>query len=391
MNHESCEIVEELVVATSSCPATDVIMVQPSVGNGSSTAMPGVTQPTITDTAGATSQVTIDAYAMMINVAHASSDVSPTLVVTSLLSDAARGRSSLIAAFNEMAESVANAEDEIAALDVPQLLLSAAQATSSLTANTVAVFQANEAAKATSSVALGLLETAAEGANASSMVVLLRRVEESVVSNADGTDEVVASSEPQVFLLLSSGEAASMVLLQSSSQLLLESIAEVSSDVWYKDPGRVAWLMNTETTAVSWYDNFDFESIAQPPGKVLAVGPDGLYELTGDTDSGERIDAEVVSGFTDFGVAQTKRVDNLYFGYTSDGRISVTTETYESGHPPSTYYLEQRNASAPRNSRVTPGKGLWGRYWRMTIRNVDGADFEIHDAAVDIAVSTRRV
>ena len=388
---ESCEIVEELVVATSECPATDVIMVQSSVGNGSSTAMPGVTQPTITDTAGATSQVTIDAYAMMINVAQASSDVSPSLVVTSLLSDAARGRSSLIAAFNEMAESVANAEDEIAAMDVPQLLLSAAQATSSLAANTVAVFQANEAAKATSSVALGLLETAAEWANASSMVVLLRRVEESVVSNAEGTDEVVASSEPQAFLLLSSGEAASMVMLQSSSQLLLESTAEVSSDVWYKDPGRVAWLMNTETTAASWYDNFDFESIAQPPGKVLAVGPDGLYELAGATDSGEQIDAEVVSGFADFGAAQTKRVDNLYFGYTSEGRISVTTETYESGHPPSTYYLEQRDASAPRNSRVTPGKGLWGRYWRMTIRNVDGADFEVHDATVDIAVSSRRV
>lgn len=388
---ESCEIVEELVVATSECPATDVIMVQSSVGNGSSAVMPGVTQPTITDTAGATSQVTIDAYAMMINVAQASSDVSPSLVVTSLLSDAARGRSSLIAAFNEMAESVANAEDEIAAMDVPQLLLSAAQATSSLAANTVAVFQANEAAKATSSVALGLLETAAEGASASSTVVLLRRVEESVTSTAEGTDGVVATAKPQTFLLLSSGEAASMVMLQSSSQLLLESTAEVSSDVWYKDPGRVAWLMNTETTAASWYDNFDFESITQPPGKVLAVGPDGLYELGGSTDSGEQIDAEVVSGFADFGAAQTKRVDNLYFGYTSEGRISVTTETYESGYPPSTYYLEQRDASAPRNSRVTPGKGLWGRYWRMTIRNVDGADFEVHDATVDIAVSSRRV
>lgn len=388
---ESCEIVEELVVATSSCPATDVIMVQSSVGNGSSTTMPGITQPTIAESGNATSQVSIDAYAMMINVAEAHSDVSPSLVVTSLISNAARGRSSLFAAFNEMAESVANAEDEIAAMDVPQLLLSAAQATSSLAANTVAVFQANEAAKATSSVALGLLETAAEGANASSMVVLLRRVEESVVSNAEGTDEVVASSEPQAFLLLSSGEAASMVMLQSSSQLLLESTAEVSSDVWYKDPGRVAWLMNTETTAASWYDNFDFESIAQPPGKVLAVGPDGLYELAGATDSGEQIDAEVVSGFADFGAAQTKRVDNLYFGYTSEGRISVTTETYESGHPPSTYFLEQRAANAPRNSRVTPGKGLWGRYWRMTIRNVDGADFEVHDATVDIAVSSRRV
>lgn len=388
---ESCEIVEELVVATSSCPATDVIMVQSSVGNGSSTTMPGITQPTVTESGNATSQVTIDAYAMMINVAEAHSDVSPSLVVTSLISNAAQGKSSLFAVFNEMAESVANAEDEIAAMDVPQLLLSAAQATSSLAANTVAVFQANEAAKATSSVALGLLETAAEGANASSMVVLLRRVEESVVSNAEGTDDVVATGEPQTFLLLSSGEAASMVMLQSNSQLLLESTAEVSSDVWYKDPGRVAWLMNTETTAASWYDNFDFESIAQPPGKVLAVGPDGLYELGGSTDSGEQIDAEVVSGFADFGAAQTKRVDNLYFGYTSEGRISVTTETYESGHPPSTYFLEQRAANAPRNSRVTPGKGLWGRYWRMTIRNVDGADFEVHDATVDIAVSSRRV
>lgn len=388
---ESCEIVEELVVATSSCPATDVIMVQSSVGNGTSSTMPGITQPTITDSSNATSQVSIDAYAMMTNMAEAHSDVSPSLVVTSLISDAAQGKSSLFAVFNEMAESVANAEDEIAAMDVPQLLLSAAQATSSLVVNTVAVFQANEGAKATSSVALGLLETAAAGANASSMVVLLRRVEESVTSTAEGTDDVVATAEPQTFLLLSSGEAASMVMLQSSSQLLLESTAEVSSDVWYKDPGRVAWLMNTETTAASWYDNFDFESIAQPPGKVLAVGPDGLYELGGSTDSGEQIDAEVVSGFADFGAAQTKRVDNLYFGYTSEGRISVTTETYESGHPPSTYYLEQRDASAPRNSRVTPGKGLWGRYWRMTIRNVDGADFEVHDATVDIAVSTRRV
>lgn len=388
---ESCEIVEELVVATSSCPATDVIMVQPSVGNGTSSTMPGITQPTITESGNVTSQVSIDAYAMMINVAEAHSDVSPSLVVTSLISNAAQGKSSLFAVFNEMAESVANAEDEIAAMDVPQLLLSAAQATSELVANTVAVLQANESAKATSSVALGLLETAAAGANASSMVVLLRRVEESVTSTAEGTDDVVATDEPQTFLLLSSGEAASMVMLQSSSQLLLESTAEVSSDVWYKDPGRVAWLMNTETTAASWYDNFDFESIAQPPGKVLAVAPDGLYELGGSTDSGEQIDAEVVSGFADFGAAQTKRVDNLYFGYTSEGRISVTTETYESGHPPSTYYLEQRDASAPRNSRVTPGKGLWGRYWRMTIRNVDGADFEVHDATVDIAVSTRRV
>lgn len=388
---ESCEIVEELVVATSSCPATDVIVVQPSVGNGSSEAMPGVTQPTIADSSNATSQVVIDAYAMMINVAEASSGVSPSLVVTGLIANAARGKSSLFAVFNEMAESVANAEDEIAAMDVPQLLLSAAQATSSLAANTVAVSRAHESAKATSSVALGLLETVAGGANASSMVVLLRRVEESVVSNAEGTDDVVASGEPQTFLLLSSGEAASMVMLQSSSQILLKSTAEVSSDVWFKDPTSKAWVMNTETTAMGWYDNFSFESIVSWKGRELAVGPDGIHELAGDTDNGQKIDSLVESGFTDFGVARTKRLDNMYFGYTSDGQIAVQTEVYESGSPPSTYLLEERDANAPRNSRVTPGKGLWGRYWRLTITNVDGANFEVHDATVDIAVSTRRI
>lgn len=388
---EQCEIVESLVTATSECPATDVIMVQQSVGNGTSTVTPGLTPATVTEVVEATSQVTIDAYAMMVNMAQSTSSVSPSLVAMDLLSSAARGRSSLFATFNELAVAMASAEDEIAALDVPQLLLSAAQASSVVEAGTVAVFQAKGTASATSSVALGLLETAAEGADASSMVVLLRRVEELVVSGADGTDEVVGTTAPQVFLLLSSGSAASMVLTQADTQLLIESSAEMSSGVWHKTPDRVAWVMNTETTAASWYDNFDFESIAQTPDKTLAVGPDGLYELAGPTDSGEPIDAEVVSGFTDFGSAHTKRVDNLYFGYTSEGQLSVTTETYGSEHPPSTYYLEQRAASAPRNSRVTPGKGLCGRYWRMTIRNVDGADFEVNDATVDIAVSSRRV
>ena len=179
--------------------------------------------------------------------------------------------------------------------------------------------------------------------------------------------------------------------VQTDVVLSISSSAEATSDVWFKDPTSKAWVMNTETTAMGWYDNFSFESIVSWKGRELAVGPDGIHELAGDTDNGEKIDSLVESGFTDFGVAQTKRLDNMYFGYTSDGQIAVQTEVYESGSPPSTYLLEERDANAPRNSRVTPGKGLWGRYWRLTITNVDGADFEVHDATVDIAVSTRRI
>lgn len=388
---EACEVLEELVLATSETPTTDIIMVQTSVGSSASTAVTGLTPTPAVSTATTISQVVIDAYALMLNAAQASGDVSQTLVVTGLAIDAARGRSTLIGALDAMVEATANAEDEIAALDVPHLLMSAAAATSEVTAHNIALFQATDTAKVTSFASLGLTEDVLSGASLDSMVVLLRRVTETVVVNADGSEEVTASTSPQVFMLLSSGNSASMVELQSATSIAVRSTATMSSDVWYRDPSRIAWVMNTETTAMSLYDNFDFESIAQPSGKVLAVGPDGLYELAGDTDSGEPIAAATISGLDGFGTDATKRVDAMYFGYTSSGQISVDVEVHESKIPVSTYLLEQRDAGSPRNSRVVPGKGLFGRYWRMTIRNVDGADFEIHDAAVDIAVSSRRI
>ena len=390
---ESCEIVEGLVVATSSCPATDVITVQSSVGNGTSSAMSGITQPTVTESGNATSQVTIDAYAMMINVAEAHSDVSPSLVVTSLISNAAQGKSSLFAVINEMADAAANATDEILVADASHLLVSAAQAVSSIAgAGTIADVFVESKGEAKSSASLGLLEAVTSSANATGLIaVLQRRVDDTAISTADATSSATPSGTPETYLLLSTANGTSLVQVQTDVVLSISSSAEVTSDVWFKDPTSKAWVMNTETTAVGWYDNFSFESIVSWKGRELAVGPDGVHELTGDSDNGQKIDALVESGFADFGVAQTKRLDNMYFGYTSDGQIAVKAEVYESGSPPSTYLLEERDANAPRNSRVTPGKGLWGRYWRLTISNVDGADFEVHDASVDIAVSTRRI
>lgn len=388
---EPCEIVEALVVATSECPVTDVIMVQTVSGACSSTAFPGVTPPTVVSTAAATTYVVDEAYALVLNTAQASTVVSASAVVTDLATSTARGRSRLIAAFNETVVSGASATDLIVALDVPLLAVSVAQAASTATANTTAVLQLTEYVTSTSAVSLGLLESVSATAAATNEIVLLRSIGESATSVALATDMVVLTNMPEAFLLLSSATAVSTLDAQCERNLLIGTSAEAATGVWYKDPARVAWLMNTETTAASWYTNFGFESVAQLPDRVLAVGPDGLYELSGDTDSGELIDAEVISGFTDFGQAQTKRIDAMYFGYTSSDVITVTVEVYESGHPPNTYTLEQRTANSPRNSRVVPGKGLWGRYWRTTIRNVGGAKFEIHDATVDVAVSSRRV
>lgn len=390
---EPCEVCESVALATSSCPATDVIMVRGEVASGSSVMVAAPTPPASVSTAAATDEVVIDAYALVVNAANGVSGTSPTLVVTELLLSSAHGVSEARQGLREMVTGVASATEQILVADASHLIVSAAQATSALvSAGAIAQMTVGDTARAESFASLGLLETLTAGANAVSIIaVLQRRVDVSETSAAAATDEAYPSGDVETFLLLSTATGTSLINARTDVNTFIAATAEASSDVWYQDPEAKAWVMNTETTAVGWYDNFRFESIVSWKGRELAVGPDGVHELTGDTDNGARIDAVVASGFTDFGQAQTKRLDNMYFGYTSDGRLSVTAEVHESGSPPVNYFLEERDASAPRNSRVTPGKGLWGRYWRLTIKNVDGADFDVHDATVDIAVSPRRI
>lgn len=388
-----CEIVEDLVTATSTCPATDVIVVLPSTGASTSSVFPGITQPLITSSGvGVSSTPLIDAYALVISTAATTDAVISNTDVTHLAASTARGRSELFATFNETVVSSGTATDSIVLMDVPVLLVAMAQAVSTALGNTVAGKTLTSEAHAQATVSIGLLETAISAAVASSSVEVLRTLEEVLVSTAAASGSILtASGVTQTLLLISEAESASAMFAQLDAYQLLISTAEAAANVSYKDPARLAWLMNTETTAASWYDNFDFESIAQVAGRTLAVGPDGLYELAGGTDSGDQIDAEVVSGMTDFGVEQVKRVDTMHFSYTSAGTLGLAVEAYESGYGPFEYSLEQREADAPRNSRVTPGKGHYGRYWRMTIRNENGVDFEVHDASVDIAVSSRRM
>jgi hypothetical protein len=340
-----------------------------------------------------TSSVAIDAYAVLTDTVNAVSGANHTTVSAELLRDSADGTSSVVLIFNQSAGSDASATDRIVVADAAQLLISAVQAASSIIgAGTVGGAFVDSKGVGKSFASYSLLEAVTSSANATDLIaVAQRRTDATLTSTADSTSSAYPSGETETYLLFSTADGTSSMQVQNDAVLFISSSADAASDVWFEDPSSKAWVMNTETTAMGWYDNFKFESIVSWRGRELAVGPDGIHELTGDSDNGRMIDSLVESGFTDFGVPQTKRLDNMYFGYTSNGQIAVKPEVYESRRLPYVYFLEERDADAPRNSRVTPGKGLWGRYWRLTITNVDGADFEVHDATVDIAVSTRRI
>lgn len=385
------ESVEATADGTSTCPSTEITAL--NVGAGIADAVPtlGLTQAPMVGTANATSIINIEAYALQIGSAAATGlAISSAEVSEMLLASAAANGVSLVT-MNQFCAEAAEAAG-LTTIDVPQLLLSSAIAAAVAITDTTSTVFADAGAVAAGSIASsGLSELATSSAAGTGTITLLRRVDQLVTGTGEGASVSTPSVVPGTYLLISTASGTSMVVLQTDRQISVFAEAEASSEVSFKDPSRIAWVMNTETAAASWYDNFDFDSIAQTPSKVLAVGPDGLYELTGDDDSGDPIDAEITTGFMDFGTSNQKHVDAIYFGYTSTGRIAVTAETKDSGHPPYTYYLEQRPATAPINSRVVPGKGLVGRYWRFSIRNVAGADFEVFDSSTDIAVSSRRL
>lgn len=159
---------------------------------------------------------------------------------------------------------------------------------------------------------------------------------------------------------------------------------------WAADFNAIAWVMNTETTGLSNYTNFDFTSIASHDGVVYVTSNNGVYALTNDTDDGRYIAAEVQTGFLDLGREETKRISDVYVGYTG-GQLELDVETYDGPQDVYTYTMEERAADAPRNNRIKTGKGLSSRYWRFSFRNLDGADFQVYDTSAVVGVSKRRL
>ena len=388
-----CEIVEALARATSSTPGTEIVVVAANAARADSAVFLGIT-PAALVSVGETSVDTpeTDAYALLTSSAEATGTVvGLSTRVVQVASESAVATSDMeVAAYNLVVEEATATSTLDAALPI---VLCADEVTA--TAREVGLVikmgdVVQSVASASSSVLLGAQELVEVEATATSAAPFEVHASALVAEAADASDVVTASAVAQL-LTTESAALSDTTVTAAATSALAENSAVATDDALYKNPGAVAWVLNTETTAVSWYENFDFESITQTPDKVLGAGRDGIYLMSGTTDAGDAIDARVTSGFYDFGEMQAKRLDALWFGYTSAGVFAVDVETYGSGYGPYTYTLQQRDAVAPRNSRVTPGKGLRGRFWRFTLRNVAGADFTINSAVADVAVSPRRI
>ena len=191
--------------------------------------------------------------------------------------------------------------------------------------------------------------------------------------------------------LLDSANADNLITFDGSIlNNILVGTAVASGLPWARDYEAIAWILNTESGGLSTYGNCGFTSIVEYGGVLIATSPDGVFALSGDDDIGRLIEAQIRTGFLDFGTAHTKRISDIFVGYTG-GELKFDVETYDLPGEVYTYSMEEREAGAPRNNRVKPGRGLSSRYWRFSIQNVDGADFQLYDVTPNVATSKRRL
>jgi hypothetical protein len=176
----------------------------------------------------------------------------------------------------------------------------------------------------------------------------------------------------------------------STHNAFLVSTMEMGDVIWSPYFEAIAWVMNTESQSISPFANFDFSSIVEHEGKLFAASPDGIFEITGDKDINRDIAAHVEWGFQDFSIKERKRASDLYIGYTG-GDLEAKLETYGDGQIVYNYGIEKRDAEAPRNNRFKIGRGFKSRWWKVTLSNLAGADFQVYDVALNIIPTKRRL
>ncbi|MBE3137649.1 MAG: hypothetical protein IMZ43_09720 [Thermoplasmata archaeon] len=135
-------------------------------------------------------------------------------------------------------------------------------------------------------------------------------------------------------------------------------------------------VMNLSNQAISTYSNYPFNSLAKFNGRYLAAGENGIYELSGDSDSGTQILSKIKTGPMDFGEKFIKHLRNAWLTYRSDGHIELVLYVDEDEDNPVSRSTEIASDEI-HEERLKVPRGLKGRYYTIELKNMSGSDFDI--------------
>lgn len=157
------------------------------------------------------------------------------------------------------------------------------------------------------------------------------------------------------------------------------------------DPGAggdtQVWVVNLDSNASTTYSNYDYNSFARIGDRFYGASDFGLFELAGDDDAGEPIEASISLGKLDFGTKALKTISEAYVGMAGEAELYV--KVIAEGRA----FIYKARGFGPdlKQRRVEVGRGLSASYHTVELFNKDGADFEIDSVLFRVADLKRKI
>ena len=202
-----------------------------------------------------------------------------------------------------------------------------------------------------------------------------------MLSASDGALATDAAA-PGLRMLLLAGDGATVADDPAAALRALEELADgavLYCTIRLGGTDYQGWALNTDLRTVTEYRNVPFDSFAVLGGRTYAAGDGGIFELAGDTDNGQPINAWFRPFLTNFGAAKMKRVSDIWIGTSAKGLlVKVHTKDPATGQMTEDIYpVEYSHGTGNDKCRVKVGRGLTSHWWTLTVANVAGADFAI--------------
>ena len=152
-----------------------------------------------------------------------------------------------------------------------------------------------------------------------------------------------------------------------------------------------AWVLNTDTLGSTSYSQFPMLAMTTHQGRTFGITETGLYELTGETDDGESIQAVIETGDLSFALHADKSIPRAYLYLWTDGVMRLRTVSSQRGCRSEAWYNINFMSGDDEQARIVQlARGVRGTTWQFQIENVAGCDFDLRGAEVLPVVLNKR-
>lgn len=131
------------------------------------------------------------------------------------------------------------------------------------------------------------------------------------------------------------------------------------------------WAINTRSSAITEYTNYQFNGFAKQGRKFIASKSDGLYELDGADDDGTEIEWRIRNGLSQFNGSKFNGFKAAYVGMRGEGDVILKLIM---GDGREAHYKVR--AKDMKTTKINIGKGLTSRYFAFELSGTQEMDLD---------------